>query len=106
MMSAGIFPSGFCVRRESFASVGSSFSILTSLSKPRMPIASLILRPNGEGGEDRRIIMFKNPSATALFARQYMTSESKSAGNNQVHGLGAFALLVRLNVEREALTFV
>src|SRR3954467_10424433 len=106
MISAGILPSGFCLRSESFASVGSAFSMLTSLSKPRMPIASLILRPNGEGGEERKIIIFKNPSATALFARQYMRKKSKSAGDNQVHGLGALALLVRLNVEREALAFV
>src|SRR5256885_15246993 len=106
MISAGILPSGFCLRSESFASVGSAFSMLTCLSKPRMPIASLILRPNGEGGEERRIIIFRNPSATALFARQYMTKESKSAGNNQVYGLGTLALLVRLDVERETLTFV
>src|SRR5438477_3209448 len=49
---------------------------------------------------------FRHPSATALLARQYMTEESKSAGDNQVHGLGAFTLLVRLHVERETLTFV
>src|SRR5215212_10186241 len=105
MISAGILPSGFCVRRESFASVGSAFSTLISLSKPRMPIASLILRPNGEGGEERKIIMFRILQRRRC-SRVTSVKRLRSAGDDQVHGLGAFALLVRLNVEREALTFV
>src|SRR5437764_3135339 len=105
-ISAGILPSGFCLRNESPASVGSAFSIVTSLSKPRMPIASLILRPNGEGGEERRIIIFGQSTGRALSARQFTESVIRSAGDHQVHGLRALALLVRLDVEREALTFV
>src|SRR5687768_16924258 len=57
MISAGILPIGFCWRIESAASVGSAFSIVISLSRPRIAAASFTLRPNGEGGEERRIIM-------------------------------------------------
>src|SRR4030095_8247062 len=57
MISAGILPIGFCLRIESAASVGSAFSIVISLSRPRIAAASFTLRPNGEGGEERRIIM-------------------------------------------------
>src|SRR5262245_30855999 len=109
-ISAGILPSGFCLRIVSAASVGSAFSIVTSRSRPRIFIASLILRPNGEGGEERRIIMRNNPEAVAAHGAREQADRSSgvasSAGDHEVHGLGALALLVGLDVEVDALTFV
>src|SRR4051812_36936981 len=104
MINAGILPSGFCLRRESFASVGSAFSMVISLSKPRIPIASLILRPNGEGGEERRIIIVQESFSDGAVHASVRSTEFRSARDDQVHGLGALALLIRLNVEREALS--
>src|ERR1041384_567751 len=121
MISAGILPSGFCRRSESPASVGSAFSIVTSFSRPRMPSASFTLRPNGEGGEERRIIIGDTgcgESAQCAPARRIVRADNRggrrasrkvsgaSAGDHQVDGLRAFALLVGLDVEVDALAFV
>src|SRR3984957_19052279 len=54
---AGILPSGFCLRTLSLTSLVSAASIFTSLSRPSSEIAIRTLRPNGEAGEERRIIM-------------------------------------------------
>src|SRR5689334_24641515 len=102
MISAGILPSGFCCRSESLASVGSAFSIVTSLSRPRMPSASLTLRQNGEGGEERRIIMCGIRQRRAMRATCGKLN-TRSAGDHKVHGLRALALLVGLDVEVDAL---
>src|SRR6185295_16068472 len=121
MISAGILPSGFCRRIESVASVGSAFSIVTSLSRPRMPSASFTLRPNGEGGEERRIIMRNFQIAGGAMARQRAASFALTmriagetrieesgglAGHDQVDRLRTLALLVGLDVEVDALAFV
>src|SRR6185295_6705407 len=123
MISAGILPSGFCRRIESAASVGSAFSIVTSFSRPRMPSASFTLRPNGEGGEERRIIMrnFSRLREERSMARQRAASFALTmriagetridapgglAGHDQVDGRRTLALLVGLDVEVDALAFV
>src|ERR1041385_4037197 len=105
MISAGILPSGFCCRSESLASVGSAFSIVTSGSRPRMPSASFTLRPNGEGGEERRIIMgnarmpeegldrgarrFGRAGNSAGDRKQ--DARGNSAGDDQIDGLRTLA---------------
>src|SRR6267154_2018853 len=107
MISAGILPSGFCLRIVSLTSVGSDFSTVTSFSRPRMPSASFTLRPNGEGGEERRIIMSKNPSKNLsknprvrrAGARLVSGDKDRSAGDDEIHGLRTLALLVGLDVE-------
>src|SRR5215213_6978494 len=109
MISAGILPSGFCWRIESLASVGSAFSMLTSFSKPRMPRASFTLRPNGDGGDERKIIMYRESQEMARCARDeglILAKALRSAGDNEVHGLRTLALLVRLDIEVDALAFV
>src|ERR1043166_4589234 len=106
MISAGILPSGFCWRSESLASVGSAFSIVTSLSSPRMPSASFTLRPNGDGGEERRIIMWVESGSAARERADQFAKRRPSAGDDQVHGLRPLALLVRFDVEGNALAFI
>ncbi len=46
-----------CCRSGSLSSLVSAASILMSPDKPSTLAASLTLRPNGEGGVERRIIM-------------------------------------------------
>src|SRR5580704_2789031 len=55
--STGILPSGFCSRTLSFTSDVSAASTFTSLSRPSKAIAIRTLRPNGEAGDERSIIM-------------------------------------------------
>src|SRR5437660_8802160 len=101
MISAGILPSGFCLRIVSLASVGSAFSIMTSLSRPRMPIASLILRPNGEGGEERRIIMWGILEGARRAAMAVVNGKKgwTSACDDEFNGFRAFALFFRFDTE-------
>src|SRR5271169_718423 len=56
-ISTGILPSGFCDRRLSLALVGSAGSTVTSPSRPRTETAIRTLRPNGEGSDERMIII-------------------------------------------------
>src|SRR6202035_5479447 len=50
-------PSGCGLRTLSLTSLVSAASIFTSLSRPSSEIAIRTLRPNGEAGEERRIII-------------------------------------------------
>src|SRR5204863_7436744 len=80
-------------------------SIVTSLSRPRMPSARFTLRPNGEGGEERRIIMSGIPLCGA--GAQYPSRKVFTlAGDDEVDRFRSLALLVRLDVEVDALAFV
>src|SRR5580698_9807126 len=126
--STGILPSGFCSRTLSFASDVSAASTFTSLSRPSKAIAIRILRPNGEAGDERSIIM-ETPSLEFQGDRAGDSAkESRSAraphgllqsrrraptrravqalaGNNEIYRLRTLTFLVRLNVEIDPLTF-
>src|SRR6185295_3752823 len=90
VMSTGILPSGFCWRTVSVGLFVSAGSTLMSRSRPRMLAAILILRPNGDGGVGRKIIMANN-------------RRSISAGDHEVDRLRSLALLVGLDIEADAL---
>src|SRR5580658_3664249 len=80
MISTGILPSGFVFRRESFGSVVSARSMVTSLSKPNSAIAMRTLRTKGEDGEKRKIIM---ASPSLQVHRRKVESTAPQVGTRQ-----------------------
>src|SRR5712691_3892502 len=109
--SVGILPSGFCRRTVSAGLAVSAGSIAIAPSRPNTLAPILILRPNGELGEVRNVNMEQatigdsrgrsgDARAGGLFAE---LSRRTSAGDDEVDGLRAFALLVGLDVEGDAL---
>src|SRR5262249_7202311 len=117
--STGTFPSGFCLLNESESSCVDAGSITILPSRPRMLTPSLTLRPNGEPIEVRTLGMdnisispgtgAKPVAATSKYhydGRSLWTRPRRSARDDEVHGLGAFAFLVGLHIEGYPLSFV
>src|SRR6202158_6035616 len=91
----------------------SRISILSS--RPSKLTAMRTLRANGEAAVDLRIIE-NSPRQTRGTTYPQLTEDAsnlvrrlpprRSAGDHQVHGFGAFALLVRFDVEADLLSLV
>src|SRR6185437_16480370 len=79
----------------------------TRSSQPSMRTAMRTLRTKGEDGDERRIIMaIAAPPAPAGRSRPHATLEVASAGYDEIDRLRAFALLVGLDIETDALTLI
>src|ERR1700688_1686995 len=75
-----ILPSGFCLRTLSLTSLVSAASIVTSLSRPSSEIAIRTLRPNGEAGEERRMIIAAPLTLLILFAGAHFCGSTFCGG--------------------------
>src|SRR6516162_2554950 len=127
-ISTGILPRGFCRRRLSEESVGSAGSTFVWSPKPNSEIAIRTLRPKGEAGDERRIIIAP-PCIKKAFSvlgtdlqkrcgsakrqrrpRICPAPPIKSAaqqvalpGDDEIDGLRAFTLFIGFNIETDAL---
>src|SRR5664279_1106653 len=116
MMSDGTLPSGFSLRIGSAGSLRSVSRISILPPRPRRAMAMRTLRAKGEAGADLRIMRQNlshdrhwSPATDETKLAQPAAKSppvARSAGNDQVHGLRALALLVRLDVEADLLSFV
>src|SRR6202035_4993026 len=77
-------PSGFCLRTLSLTSLVSAASIFTSLSRPSSEIAIRTLRPNGEAGEERKIIIATPLTLPVVFAGVHFCENALRSAMQQI----------------------
>src|SRR5262245_51890496 len=114
-MSTGTLPSGFCVGSGSESSCVEAGSTLILPSRPSTLTAMRALRPNGEPKLVRSVTMGNGTllgrhhhAVRRMFGKpdralRQAPRELRSAGDDEVYGLGAFAFLVGLDIEGDAL---